>query len=64
MTIDKRVAEYRMFESPRYVGFWTIGGVTGIRVATLNKPRWLTRVLCSWLLEWTWTDGELSQTRS
>lgn len=43
----------------KYVGYWTIGGPSGLRVAMTRRPRWLTRVLCRWLLEWIWTDGAL-----
>lgn len=41
---------------PRYVGGWRMGGLTGLYVAQTRRPRWLTRVLCRWLLEWEWVE--------
>lgn len=41
---------------PRYVGGWRIGGSTGLTVNQTRRPRWLTRVLCRWLLEWEWVE--------
>ena len=39
---------------PHYVGGWRIGNTT---FQQTRKPRWLTRVLCRWLLEWEWVDA-------
>lgn len=44
-------------EQPQYVGGWRIGGLTGLTVKQTRRPRWLTRVLCRWLLEWEWVEG-------
>jgi len=41
---------------PKYVGGWQIGGSTGLTVNQTRRPRWLTRVLCRWLLEWEWKE--------
>jgi len=49
-------SEFRMFEVQRAVGYWRIGGVHGLAIAMTQRPRWLTRVLCRWLLEWSWHD--------
>lgn len=50
------------FTRPRvYVGFWLIGGEHGLRVAMTVRPRALTRVLSSWLLQWQWHDGDVRQ---
>lgn len=46
----------RGFTFPKFVGHWLIGGATGLRLFQARKPRWLTRVLCRWLLEWQWRD--------
>jgi hypothetical protein len=49
------LSEYRIFEQPKVVGAWQIGGAMGMRVAMYgSKPRWLTRVMCRWLLQWEW----------
>ena len=37
-------------------GTWTIGGAQGLSFSVSKKPRWLTRKLCAWLLEWEWKD--------
>ena len=41
---------------PKYVGGWRIGGSIGLTVNQTRRPRWLTRVLCRWLLEWEWVE--------
>lgn len=46
-----------IYQPPRYVGGWQIGGNTGLRVNVTKRPRWLTRFLLRHLLEWEWVDG-------
>jgi hypothetical protein len=50
---------FQFIETPKYVGYWIIGGDTGLRVAQTRKPRRLTRAMCRWLLQWEWRDGQL-----
>jgi hypothetical protein len=50
---------FQFIETPKYVGYWIIGGSMGMKVAQTRKPRWLTRALCSLLLQWEWRDGSL-----
>jgi hypothetical protein len=40
---------------PKYDGQYCIGGVTYFPVR--KKPRWLTRFLMKYLLEWEWKDA-------
>jgi len=39
---------------PQYVGSWQMGGSYGLRISVTKKPRWLTRKVAAWLLEWEW----------
>lgn len=41
---------------PKWVGYYQIGGSPGLRVSATVRPRWLTRVLLRWLIEWDWVD--------
>ena len=43
---------------PKYVGHYQIGGRDGLRVSMTTRPRWLTRLMVRWLLEWYWRDEE------
>lgn len=43
---------------PRYVGHWEIGGPTGMHFSQTTRPRWLTRLMSRWLLQWEWCDGD------
>jgi hypothetical protein len=45
-------------EIPKPVGYWQIGGPTGVLFSGFKRPRWLTRYLCRALLEIEWHDGE------
>jgi hypothetical protein len=47
---------YTFAEPLKFVGHWKIGGPIGLRVSLMVRPRWLTRVMCKWLLEWEWED--------
>ncbi len=38
---------------PVYVGGWQMGQ---FRFNLTKRPRWLTRVMMKWLLEWEWRD--------
>jgi hypothetical protein len=45
-------------EPPKHIGGWQIGNSPGAIVFWITKrPRWLTKVMCAWLLEWQWKDG-------
>ena len=39
---------------PKYAGHWNIGGNWHMNVT--KRPRWLTRILMRFLLEWYWHD--------
>jgi hypothetical protein len=41
---------------PPSVGRWQIGGPTGMSIHLAKRPRWLTRLMCAWLLQWVWVD--------
>lgn len=43
---------------PPSVGCWVIGGEWGLHIYLTKKPRWLTRVLMRWLVEWEWKDNK------
>jgi hypothetical protein len=47
----------RILQPPQYAGHWEIGGPHGMRVQMTARPRWLTRLLMAWLVEWRWRDG-------
>jgi hypothetical protein len=47
---------YQFFNQPKPVGRWRLGGPQGLSLYMTKRPRWLTRVLCEWLLEWEWID--------
>lgn len=38
---------------PVHVGAWYMGGLV---VPLTRRPRWFTRVMARWLLEWEWRD--------
>lgn len=42
---------------PPPAGYWQIGGPTGLQFTRPTRPRWLTRKMAAWLLEWKWRDG-------
>lgn len=46
-------SKYYFNNFPPSVGGWQMGTT---RFMQTRKPRWLTRVLCKWLLEWEWVD--------
>jgi len=55
----------RIAQPRKYAGYWLIGGVSnaggweaGIKIMLQKRPRWLTRVLLAWLIEWHWHDSE------
>jgi len=48
---------YTIYEMPKVVGAWMIGGKPGLCFYMRQKPRWLTRWVCGWLLEWRWEDS-------
>ena len=43
----------------KVVGFWCIGGASGVRFAVSRKPRRLTIWLMRLLLEWEWKEGPI-----
>jgi hypothetical protein len=40
-----------------FAGHWHIGGEMGLHLGLYERPRWLTRVMCKWLLQWEWRDS-------
>ena len=42
--------------TPIYAGHWQVGGAPGLSIYLSKRPRWLTRVLMRWLVEWEWVD--------
>ncbi len=54
----RRADSVRPLELPKYLGAWQIGGSIGLRISVTKKPRWLTRFLLKWLIEWEWIDIE------
>ena len=48
---------HQFTQPPKTVGWWQLGGPRGLSVHQTKRPRWLTRVMCKWLLEWEWIDG-------
>jgi hypothetical protein len=43
-------------KTPKYVGYYRIGGTPALHIPLTVRPRWLTRVLMRWLVEWDWHD--------
>jgi hypothetical protein len=48
---------YTISVPPPPIGYWQISGPLGIQVCVSRRPRWLTRKMVAWLLEWEWRDG-------
>jgi hypothetical protein len=46
---------FAVFPSPQPAGYYEIGG---LRLTLHRRPSWLARLLCRWLLEWEWHDGD------
>ena len=44
------------------VGAWVIGGPAGLHIYMPERPRWFTRLMSSWLLEWQWQDAPTRST--
>jgi hypothetical protein len=40
-----------------YVGYYQIGGASGIRLSFASKPSWLHRTMSKLLLGWKWVDA-------
>ena len=55
MSVDGE--QIHFIRQPTVAGFWCVGGAGGLRIATRQRPRWLTRVLMHWLVEWQWRDA-------
>ncbi len=51
------MTDFKFISTPPAVGRWRLGGPQGLSLYMMRKPRWLTRVMCKWLLEWEWIDG-------
>jgi hypothetical protein len=43
---------------PLYVGWYQIGGPGALQVHVFVRPRWLTRVMVRFLLQWEWHDAK------
>lgn len=42
--------------APITKGYWQIGGQGAVHIFLVQRPRWLTRLMCKLLLEWVWVD--------
>ena len=49
--------EFTIIGMPAIAGSWTIGGPAGLRIYMKQRPRWLTRLMTRWLMEWVWEDA-------
>lgn len=59
LTIDRSEYEgYQIAPEPVYVGHWMIGGPGGLRIALEERPAWVVRKLCRFLLNWRWVDTQ------
>ena len=47
---------YQRVEQPIFVGAWQMGGPQGFNFNITKRPRWLTRVMMKFLIEWEWFD--------
>ena len=57
--LDPKHEQGLLFRAPKYVGGWRMPGCDGYQSITFNatkKPRWLTRKLMWYLMEWKWID--------
>lgn len=41
---------------PPVVGYWWVKHAS-FKITTSEKPRWLTRIMTKFLLQWEWKDG-------
>jgi hypothetical protein len=49
--------EYTFQSSPKYVGYYEIGGKYGLRIALANKPSWFNRTMIKLCFGWEWFDS-------
>jgi hypothetical protein len=49
----------KSFKIPVYVGYYQIGGQSGLRIAFVKKPNWFHRTMMKLCLGWKWLDGPL-----
>jgi hypothetical protein len=49
---------YTFYTSPKYVGYYEIGGKHGLRVSLVNKPTWFHRTMVKLCFGWEWFDGQ------
>lgn len=54
------MSEPHVITSPKYAGYWEIGGPTGLRVALAHRPIWLHRWTVKLVLGFIWKDGSVS----
>lgn len=55
---DTTTGRFEIFSTSQLrpsAGKWTISGNFSVHVA--KRPRWLTRKLMWWLIEWKWEDA-------
>lgn len=48
---------WTLIEQPKFVGYYCIGGRSGLQVHLKSRPPWLHRACTRWLLGWEWVEG-------
>ena len=59
--LSSDLSKYTITAPPVYVGCWLLGDGHSLRIWQTRKPRWLTRLMCRWLLEWEWVDSAAAE---
>ncbi len=59
-TVSQLAPDSYILYQPVYAGSWKIGGSTGLVFSVSKRPRWLTRVMMKFLIEWEWCDEPTS----
>jgi hypothetical protein len=49
------MSNFYVIPAPEPVGYYELGGW---RITLHRRPSWLARLLCRWLLQWEWHDGD------
>ncbi len=47
---------YTFSETPKYVGYYRIGGKQGLCISFTKKPNWFHRKMMHICLGWEWID--------
>lgn len=55
--LSTSTVQYELYQPPKYVGYYQLGGQFGLRISFAKKPCWFHRKMMKLCLGWEWGDG-------